>query len=173
LLVYVHTIYRLIILQAVKFEDTYEEVDEYGYDYGYVDTNVVDLLGDDARPSDPPADKQKKANNDAAEWKRKYEMLLLESKAATPSKKDEEAKKEVESTVSATKRQKMVPRKAVSQPEERRHPRQGGRVSMERLRALQRMTVRMERAHATEMELALHDTYCLSAGYDDDDDDDM
>ena len=163
---HVHSICRLIILQAIKFEDTYEEEDEYGYNYGYDDTNVVDLLEEDA----PPADEQK-ANNDAAEWKRKYEMLLLASKNATPRKKDEEAKSEVEPTVSATKRQKVVPRKSVSQPEERRPPRQGGRVSMERLRALQRMAVRMERAHATEMELALHDTYCLSAGYEDDDGD--
>jgi len=130
----------------------------------------VDLLGDDAPPSDPPVEIHKKANNDAAEWKRKYEMLLLASKNATPRKKDEEAKSEVEPTVSASKKQKVGPRKPVSQPEERQPPRQGGRVSMERLRALQRMAVRMERAHATEMELALHDTYCLSAGYDDDDD---
>ena len=168
--VHVHIIYRLIILQAIKFEDTYEEEDEYGYDYGYNDTNVVDLLGDNALSSDPPADEQK-VNNDAAEWKRKYEMLLLASKNAPPRKKDEEAKSEVEPTVSATKKQKVVPRKSVSQPEERRPPRHGGRVSMERLRALQRMAVRMERAHATEMELALHDTYCLSAGYEDDDGD--
>ena len=157
-------------MQPVIFEDTYEKEEEYGYDYGNDDTNFVDLMEDDAPSSDPPADDQK-ANNDAAEWKRKYEMLLLASKNATPRKKDEEAKSEVEPTVSATKRQKVVPRKSVSQPEERRPPRQGGRVSMERLRALQRMAVRMERAHATEMELALHDTYCLSAGYEDDDGD--
>lgn len=107
----------------------------------------------------------------AAEWKRKYEELLIAQQSKSSAESTDPA-------VATQKKQKKGPPKSAPEPqkeEERQQRRAGGGnkktyLTLKQVKAIQRQTVRMERYHQSEMDSAARDTLAL-AGVEGDDGD--
>lgn len=124
-------------------------------------------------------DDPKPVQDEAAEWKRKYEELVAErSKPAvkTAVKPVVKPAEPIEPAVADEKEEKKERRKATrkSMPEpaeevQRRGVNKKQRMTLKQVQAIQRQSVRMERYHQSEMESAARDTLAL-AGVDSDGD---
>jgi hypothetical protein len=144
----------------------------------FVDADGNDLHDDDDHTTDGWED-PKPFIDEAAEWKRKYDELLVQQRA-TPPTPAAQCTAPVAAPVAASKdhavaeekkERKKGPRKSAPEPAEEVQQRgnKKQRLSLKQVKAIQRQTVRMERYHQSEMDSAARDTLAL-AGVDSDGD---